>query len=75
MLLVQQILNGLLLGGIYVGVAVAFTLTIGILNFLNFTIPVLFMLAGMVGMMGMVLMQIIRGTRRCSGSVFGCRWC
>lgn len=49
MLLVQQILNGLLLGGIYVGVAVAFTLTIGILNFLNFTIPVLFMLAGMVG--------------------------
>lgn len=49
MLLFQQILNGLLLGGIYVGVAVAFTLTIGILNFLNFTIPVLFMLAGMVG--------------------------
>jgi len=49
MLLVQQILNGLLLGGIYVGVAVAFTLTIGILNFLNFTIPFLFMLSGMVG--------------------------
>ena len=49
MLLVQQIINGLLLGAIYVGVAVAFTLTIGILNFLNFTIPVLFMLAGMVG--------------------------
>lgn len=49
MLIVQQILNGLMLGGIYVGVAVAFTLTIGILNFLNFTIPVLFMLAGMVG--------------------------
>lgn len=49
MLIVQQILNGLMLGGVYVGVAVAFTLTIGILNFLNFTIPVLFMLAGMVG--------------------------
>lgn len=49
MQIVQQIVNGLLLGGIYVGVAVAFTLTIGILNFLNFTIPVLFMLAGMVG--------------------------
>jgi branched-chain amino acid transport system permease protein len=49
MLLVQQILNGIMLGGIYVGVAVAFTLTIGILNFLNFTIPVLFMLTGMVG--------------------------
>ena len=49
MLIVQQVLNGLMLGGIYVGVAVAFTLTIGILNFLNFTIPVLFMLAGMIG--------------------------
>jgi branched-chain amino acid transport system permease protein len=49
MLILQQILNGLMLGSIYVGVAVAFTLTIGILNFLNFTIPVLFMLAGMVG--------------------------
>ncbi|MEO1103559.1 MAG: branched-chain amino acid ABC transporter permease, partial [Pseudomonadota bacterium] len=49
MLIIQQFINGLLLGGIYVSVAVAFTLTIGILNFLNFTIPVLFMLAGMVG--------------------------
>lgn len=49
MQIVQQIVNGLMLGGIYVGVAVAFTLTIGILNFLNFTIPALFMLAGMVG--------------------------
>lgn len=49
MLIVQQLLNGLMLGGIYVAVAVAFTLTIGILNFLNFTIPVLFMLAAMVG--------------------------
>lgn len=49
MQVLQQVLNGLMLGGIYVGVAVAFTLTIGILNFLNFTIPVLFMLAGMVG--------------------------
>ena len=49
MLIVQQILNGLMLGSIYVGVAVAFTLTIGILNFLNFTIPVLFMLSGMIG--------------------------
>lgn len=49
MLIVQQVLNGLMLGGIYVAVAVAFTLTIGILNFLNFTIPTLFMLAGMIG--------------------------
>ena len=43
----QQIINGLMLGSIYISVAVAFTLTIGILNFLNFTIPALYMLAGM----------------------------
>ncbi len=49
MLLLQQILNGVMLGSVYVTVAVAFTLTIGVLNFLNFTIPTLFMLAGMVG--------------------------
>jgi len=46
--LAQQIVSGLMLGGIYVTVAVAFTLTIGVLNFLNFTIPTLFMLTGMV---------------------------
>ena len=38
-----------MLGGVYVMVAVAFTLTIGMLNFLNFTIPPIFMIAGMVG--------------------------
>jgi branched-chain amino acid transport system permease protein len=43
----QQIINGLMLGGILAFVAVAFTLTIGMLNFLNFTIPALFMLAAM----------------------------
>ena len=48
MLFVQQIINGLMLGGIYAMVAVAFTLTIGMLNFLNFTIPALFMMSGMV---------------------------
>ena len=48
-LLIQQIINGVMLGAIYVAVAMAFTLTIGILNFLNFTIPALFMLTGMVG--------------------------
>ena len=36
-----------MLGGILAFVAVAFTLTIGMLNFLNFTIPALFMLAAM----------------------------
>ncbi len=44
----QQIISGLMLGSIYMTVAVAFTLTIGVLNFLNFTIPTLFMLTGMV---------------------------
>lgn len=48
MLLVQQIINGVMLGSVYVTVAVAFTLTIGVLNFLNFTIPTLFMMAGMM---------------------------
>ena len=49
LLLLQQIISGLMLGGVYVMVAVAFTLTIGMLNFLNFTIPPIFMIAGMVG--------------------------
>lgn len=47
-MLLQQIINGLMLGGIYVLVAVAFTLAIGVLNFLNFSIPGLFMLGGML---------------------------
>lgn len=49
MLLIQQFVNSLMLGSVYVTVAVAFTLTIGVLNFLNFTIPSLFMIAGMIG--------------------------
>ena len=44
----QQVVSGLMLGAIYLTVAVAFTLVIGVLNFLNFTIPTLFMLTGMV---------------------------
>ncbi|SDT56228.1 branched-chain amino acid ABC transporter permease [Bradyrhizobium canariense] len=47
-MLAQQLANGLLLGGIYALVALAFSLTIGILNFLNFSIPALFMLGGVV---------------------------
>jgi len=43
----RQVVSGLLLGAIYMTVAVAFTLTIGVLNFLNFTIPTMFMLTGM----------------------------
>lgn len=45
----QQLVNGVMLGAVYVTVAVAYTLTIGILNFLNFTIPGLFMLSAMLG--------------------------
>lgn len=47
MLIAQQLINGLMLGSVYVMVALAFTLTIGMLNFLNFTIPALFMVAAM----------------------------
>ncbi|MFE1600445.1 branched-chain amino acid ABC transporter permease [Methylobacterium sp. ID0610] len=47
-MIAQQLVNGLMLGGIYVLVAVSFTLSIGILNFLNFSIPGLFMVGGMV---------------------------
>jgi branched-chain amino acid transport system permease protein len=43
----QQIVNGVMLGSIYAMVAVALTLSIGVLNFLNFSIPGLFMIAGM----------------------------
>ena len=44
----QQIVNGLMLGAIYMLVAVAFTLAIGVLNFLNFSLPGLFMAGGML---------------------------
>jgi branched-chain amino acid transport system permease protein len=46
-MLEQQLINGLMLGSVYSLVAVAFTLAIGVLNFLNFSIPGLFMVAGM----------------------------
>ena len=46
-LILQQIVNGIMLGGVYVMIAVAFTLIIGMLNFLNFTIPAIFMVSAM----------------------------
>lgn len=46
-MIAQQIVNGLALGSIYAMLAVAFTLSIGVINFLNFSIPGLFMLGGM----------------------------
>jgi branched-chain amino acid transport system permease protein len=42
----QQLVNGVMLGAVYVLVAVSFTLSWGLLNFLNFSIPGLFMLGG-----------------------------
>ncbi len=47
-MLLQQFINGLMLGAIYMLVAVAFTLAIGVLNFLNFSLPGLFMVGGMM---------------------------
>jgi branched-chain amino acid transport system permease protein len=46
-LLGQQIVNGVMLGSVYAMVAVALTLSIGVLNFLNFSIPAMFMIGGM----------------------------
>ena len=46
-MLEQQLVNGIMLGSVYALVAVAFTLTIGVLNFLNFSLPGLFMVGGM----------------------------
>jgi len=43
----QQVVNAVTLGSVYAMVAVALTLSIGVLNFLNFSIPGLFMLGGM----------------------------
>ncbi len=48
MVVVQQVINGLMIGGIYVLMGVAFTLAIGVLNFLNFSIPGIFMLGAMI---------------------------
>jgi branched-chain amino acid transport system permease protein len=46
-MLAQQIVNGVMLGSVYAMVAVALTLSIGVLNFLNFSIPGLFMIGAM----------------------------
>ncbi len=47
-MIAQQLVNGLMLGSIYSLVGVAFSLTIGMLNFLNFSVPALFMLGGVI---------------------------
>jgi branched-chain amino acid transport system permease protein len=44
----QQVVNAIMLGSVYAMVAVALTLSIGVVNFLNFSIPGLFMVGGMV---------------------------
>jgi branched-chain amino acid transport system permease protein len=43
----QQVVNAIMLGSVYAMVAVASTLSIGVLSFLNFSIPGLFMVGGM----------------------------
>lgn len=43
----QQVVNAIMLGSVYAMVAVALTLSIGVLNFLNFSIPGLFMMGAM----------------------------
>jgi branched-chain amino acid transport system permease protein len=65
MQILQQLINGLMLGGILAFVAVGFTLTIGMLNFLNFTIPALFMLSA-------VMLWALSGTGHVLG--FGLNW-
>ncbi|MBE9605569.1 branched-chain amino acid ABC transporter permease [Acetobacteraceae bacterium H6797] len=54
MIYLQQAINGLMLGGLYALVAVGFTFVIGILNFLNFSIPGIFMLGGILSWAFMV---------------------
>jgi len=43
----QQVVNADMLGSVYAMGAVALTLSIGVLNFLNFSLPGLFMIGGM----------------------------
>ncbi|EHL95390.1 branched-chain amino acid ABC transporter, permease protein [Acetobacteraceae bacterium AT-5844] len=54
MIFLQQVINGLMLGGLYALVAVSFTFVIGMLNFLNFSIPGIFMLGGILSWAFMV---------------------
>ena len=47
MILLQQLISGVALGGLYALLALSFTFVIGVLNFLNFSLPGIFMLGGM----------------------------
>lgn len=49
MLLLQQLVNGLMLGAVFTLVALAFSLNMGILGVLNIAIAELFMIGGFVG--------------------------
>ena len=49
MIVLQQFISGIALGGLYALIALSFTLVIGVLNFLNFSIPGIFMVSGMMG--------------------------
>jgi len=48
--LIQQILNGIMLGSTYALIAISFTLLMGILNMLNFAIGEVFMLGAILGL-------------------------
>jgi branched-chain amino acid transport system permease protein len=47
LILIQQLISGVTLGGLYALLALSFTFVIGVLNFLNFSLPGIFMLGGM----------------------------
>lgn len=47
-MLSQQIINGVVIGSVYILVAIAFSLMLTVLNFLNFAIPALFVAGGML---------------------------
>lgn len=71
-MLAQQAVNGILLGSVYALVAVAFTFTVGVLKFLNFSIPAIFMLAGMLTwqILGLTsdLLVVAAGVLACAGA-------
>lgn len=49
-MLIQQLVNGLMLGGIYALIAMGFTLIFGVINKLNFAHADIFMFGGIIGL-------------------------
>lgn len=69
-MLLQLIVNGLLLGGIYAVVALAFSLNMGILGVLNIAIAQLFVVGALVGLdllnAGLPLVAVLLGSMACA---------